>query len=229
MPDFILVYMPVVAVYSNAWEGKKVSNLYEQFYFPSLCVFVSIIHLACASPIFISLCATHIVPRPLFCSGYFYSTACTYDTNFAFPIPLHIPCFPFLAMIVVSIFPLNSTPPFFLILFPFSILFLLWFHSPPTVLIFPFCSIFLWSYLYHLFAFSLFHFYVPTNQCRLTYVNFALSVPFLSLLYLLPLAAFPLDCEQSLFCSRICKQEYLSSKVTCSLPFFFFLSPIFSP
>ena len=88
------------------------SNLYEQFYFPSLCVFVSIIHLACASPICISLCATHIVPRPLFCSGYFHSTACTYDTNFAFPIPLHIPCFPFLAMIVVSIFPLNSTPPF---------------------------------------------------------------------------------------------------------------------
>ena len=123
--------------------------------------------------------------------------------------------FPFFLWIVL--------PPFFLILFPFSILFLLWFHSPPTVLIFPFCSIFLWSYLYHLFAFSLFHFYVPTNQCRLTYVNFALSVPFLSLLYLLPLAAFPLDCEQSLFCSKICKQEYLSSKVTCSLLFFFFL------
>ena len=88
------------------------SNLYEQFYFPSLCAFVSIIHLACASPIFISLCATHIVPRPLFCSGYFHSTACTYDTNFPFPIPLQIPCFPFLAMIVVSIFSLNSTPPF---------------------------------------------------------------------------------------------------------------------
>ena len=129
--------------------------------------------------------------------------------------------FPFFLWIVL--------PPFFLILFPFSILFLLWFHSPPTVLIFPFCSIFLWSYLYHLFALSLFHFYVPTNQCRLTYVNFALSVPFLSLLYLLPLAAFPLDCEQSLFCSKICKQEYLSSKVTCNLPFVSFRSPIFSP
>ena len=229
MPDFILVYMPVVAMYSNAWEGKKVSNLYEQFYFPSLCVFVSIIHLACASPIFISLCATQIVPRPLFCSGYFHSTACTYDTNFASLYHSTSPASPSWLWLLFPFFLWIVLPPFFLILFPFSILFLLWFHSPPTVLIFPFCSIFLWSYLYHLFALSPFHFYVPTNQCRLTYVNFALSVPFLSLLYLLPLAAFPLDCEQSLFCSRICKQEYLSSKVTCSLPFFFFLSPIFSP
>ena len=52
--------------------------------------FVCVIHLACVSPIiFISLCATHIVPLPLFCSHYFHSTACTTSHPlFPFLLPL---------------------------------------------------------------------------------------------------------------------------------------------
>ena len=194
MPDFILVYMPVVAVYSNAWEGKKVSNymnsstfllyvsLFPLFILPVLLQFLSLCVQLTLFPVHFFVAVIFIqqlVPMTQILLSLYHSTSP------ASPSWLWL-LFPFFLWIVL--------PPFFLILFPFSILFLLWFLSPPTVLIFPFCSIFLWSYLYHLFALSLFHFYVPTNQCRLTYVNFALSVP---------LSISPLPFTSCCFSSRL--------------------------
>ena len=165
------------------------SNLYEQFYFPSLCVFVSIIHLACAT-LSISLCATHIVPRPLFCCGYFYSTACTYDTNFAFPIPLHIPCFPFLAMIVVSIFPLNSTPPFLSHLAFVSLLYFVFIVIPFTTysINFPFlfgltCTTFL-PFPYFIFMSPLINAALLMSTLHCLYLFYLSSTFYLLLLFL---------------------------------------------
>ena len=159
--------------------------------FPMCLLFLLFILPVCA---FISVYATHIVPVPLSCSRYFHSAACTYKPllslidPFRFPVPFlfFFPGFVvsiniFLWLVPPLSFYLVSLLNFVLIIIPCNnylpLLFAHFFKFLSCFVRFVIaCTTFLPS--------PCFIYFYPTVQCCLTHVDFALSVPLLSILAL---------------------------------------------
>ena len=208
--------------------------------FPMCLLFPLFILPACA---FISVYATHIVPLPLSCSHYFHSTACTYKpllsliNPFRFPVPFLLF---FLAGFVVSIniflWLVHCTPLFLFYLVSFldfvfnchipcttfcpCYLPILFYFDPVLLDLFITCTTFL--------PFPCFIYFYPTVQCCLTHVDFALSVPLLSILAL-PytfwcLSCFILSPIFFLSCFPFSSSSFLPLCFSCFLHLLVFLS-----
>ena len=198
---------------------------------------VSIIYLACA---FISVYATHIVPLPLSCNHYFHSTACTYKPLFSLyhsgsPAPLLL-FFPgFVVSINIFLWLVHCTPLFplsFLPCFPSQFCFNC--HILCTTCYLPLLLALFVLFLFYFVRFIItctnflpfpcFIYYYPTVQSCLNHVDFALSVPLLSILALpytfYCLSSFILSPIFSLSCLPFSSSSFL---LLCS-PVSFFAS-----
>ena len=175
-----------------------------------------------------SHCSLSVILQPLFSFNSFYSAI---NLCFLYTTPDPLPPFfsPFLALLLPLIYSFDQYSPLYLLpCFPSQFFFnIVTFHSPLICpCYFPLCSIFvqfcqICNHRYHLFTLSQLQFYERTVQCRLTDVDFAMSVPLLSILYLLPLGAFLLLSHHQYSSSANASPS--SFLLPCSSSFLYFL------